>query len=81
MRKYCSLCGGVTEWIPVSTACSATGFARRTIYHWIEREWLHANQLPNGYWLVCTASLPTESRRASIEALARNPGPPVRDRR
>lgn len=66
MLAYCPTCRAIVEWVAVSRARAITGYSRRTIYHWIDRSWMHALKLPNGYWMLCVESLPGVSKRPAI---------------
>lgn len=63
----------MTEHVAVSRALAITGFSRRAMYHWIMRLWVHAQQLKNGYWMICIESLPSKSRRPFFEPGAAEP--------
>jgi hypothetical protein len=61
-RYFCETCQKETEFLPIRLTLSVTGIPRRTLYNWMERQWIHWLQLPNGRRLVCQNSLSQQGR-------------------
>jgi predicted DNA-binding transcriptional regulator AlpA len=63
----CTSCHATVEWIPVSRVAAITGVDRRTVYNWMNRDWIHTRTLPSGRRIVCLKSL-TGLQRFSLVA-------------
>lgn len=54
---FCPGCKKEMEFLPIYRAQSLAGVCRATIYYWIDKGWIHWNQLPSGRRMICRASL------------------------
>jgi len=59
---FCEHCQNNTRFLPIHFACAVTGVSRRTIYYWMERDWVHWRELPSGRRVICQESLSHPAR-------------------
>src|SRR5579862_1398009 len=54
---FCQHCKKETKFLPIHFALAVTGIARRTMYYWMEHDWIHWRTLPSGRRVICEESL------------------------
>ena len=54
---YCDQCGKETHFVPIHRAVIITGVTRRSIYYWIDKDWVHWVNLPSNRKVICEESL------------------------
>jgi hypothetical protein len=56
-RMQCPTCERMIALVSIDVACRALGVSRKTIYKWIEKEWVRTVQVASGRMLLCFSSL------------------------
>ena len=51
--------------MPVSFASALSGVSRRTLYNWMERDFIHWHELPSGRRLICEHFLNHQDKGAA----------------
>jgi len=54
---FCERCRKESKFLPIPFAVLLADVSRSTIYRWMDREWIHWRELPNGRRLICLESL------------------------
>jgi hypothetical protein len=75
VEDLCTQCGLTVTWLTVTEVHKKTGKTCRTVYNWINSEWVHARRLPDRWWLICARSVEASPHLAHRY---RSPGPPNR---
>jgi predicted DNA-binding transcriptional regulator AlpA len=68
MLFYCESCRKNTVFLTISKTIEFTLVSRSTIYHWMDREWIHWRELPSGRRVICRESLSHSVRPGSAPA-------------
>ena len=69
---FCDECGTPREFVAIHKAQQIAGVSRSSIYHWIEKRWVHRRKIASGRTVICAESLapriaPVKARAASAE--------------
>ncbi len=62
---FCEECQKQARFFPVKYVTGIFGASRSTLYHWMDRRWIHWRKLPNSRRIICTESM---SRRSTDAA-------------
>jgi hypothetical protein len=54
---FCEHCQKETKFHPIHTIQQIAGVSRSTVYYWMDREWIHWQELPSGRRVICRESL------------------------
>ena len=54
---WCDSCGQAVVMVTVDEAAMLARVSSRTMYSWVEADWLHFTETPDGLLLVCLSSL------------------------
>lgn len=54
---FCSTCRKKTKHLHIDDAATELGTSRRTMYDWMERDWVHWRELASGRRMICEESL------------------------
>jgi len=54
---FCDQCVKETKFLPIHFAVATTGASRSSIYRWMDRDFIHYQELPNGHRMICLDSL------------------------
>jgi hypothetical protein len=72
---YCECCQKNTVFLTINKTIELAIVSRSTIYHWMDREWIHWRELPSGRRVICRESLshPVRPHCAAPEDLRKIP--------
>jgi hypothetical protein len=59
---YCDSCRKETVFLTINKTIEFAVVSRSTIYHWMDREWIHWRELPSGRRVICQDSLSHPAR-------------------
>jgi predicted site-specific integrase-resolvase len=54
---FCQNCRKLTRFLHIDPAANSVSVSRRTIYDWMDHEWIHWRILPSGRRMICEESL------------------------
>jgi hypothetical protein len=54
---FCQDCRKLTNFLHIDPAANRVRVSRRTMYDWMDHEWVHWVKLPSGRRMICEESL------------------------